>query len=1041
MLSPSRSAPVVEPGAEPGAPPASARVSLRARRAALILGVIALLSALAFPFGPVNQPEVEINWPSAAGSGPATAIPLMPYQPISLMASLPCEVARGAANETVLLSTIPLNPDPQAPVLPGLRISVADGNLLVASYGRVIAEDPIPAAGACGWTLRSNPTRTVLDRDGKPIGVVYGDVRPGVAGIFTEADDSAGMHLRMLADTRFHTSITPGKLALAVLCLASLSSALAAIRTLDRIAAGHRRLRLVPARWWRPRLVDVTVAAVLGLWAMVGPISVDDGYIAGIIRSRSSNGFSGNVYRWFNAPEAPFSYFYELYALWATVSFSPLWMRIPSVLLGLLTWFMLSRLLLPRLGAFAAARSIPWVAAAMFVGWWLPFNLGLRPEPWVAAGLIAVACAVERAVATRRLLPLLVGLVLVGATVAVTPTGSIAVSPFLAALFPIVRIVRARTDVHGTPLVALVLAAPGSALLLMFADQTYASVAESIRVRSLVGGGQPWYQEYVRYASLLDPADLQGALQARVPVLLALAGIVGLSWRLHRRNTAGIAMGPARRVVLTVALSLALMTFTPTKWTMHFGALAGVGAALLVLAVRAWSGAGIRSLTGGEDRTLRVTAAGIAALTVVSSLALAGLHQYPYVSNYGITWSTLAPVLFGYPMSGIALAAGSLVVGGLVLWSAWRATGGSRQPQLPGWVPTPAVLALVLVLATVALQLGSFTRTSVERRNTYTVTGQNVDVLSGDSCGLADDLRVEPDPRAGLLALVEGTATPWGVEGFVRLAGAPADFLPEVGVPLALGGTQLPGWASTGSETPDEPISMTSGWFSLTDAQQSGELPLVMTLSGDFGPRDGVVVEFGAWNGTEVSPGTAIDLDAPPGAPEPGDIRMDPAAVASDADVVRLVVTDGGGPLEIPLSVSEPRAPQLIPMNDQLPPGTTALVDWPVAFLFPCITFAALPPGTAELPPWRIAPPSYDEASGGIAYAPQTGGPFVAPRLLVREERVPVYLHNDLLRDVAELKRWVPISELERPGVEVRSTVEPGWERLGRVTVPGLDPV
>jgi arabinosyltransferase A/arabinosyltransferase B/arabinosyltransferase C len=1004
----------------------------------LIFGVIALLSALAFPLAPVNRPEVEISWPSAGGGGPATAIPLMPYQPISLTASLPCAVARGAAQspgETVLLSTVPLDPDPQAPALPGLRISVTGTTLLVTSYDRLIAEDSVPAAGQCDWTLSSDPTRTVLTRDGRQIAAVDGDVRPGVAGIFTEVADRTGMRVRMLADTRFHTSITPVKLALALLCLGSLLGALAAMRTVDRTASGRRRLRLGPPRWWRPRWVDVTLAAVLGLWAVIGPISVDDGYITGIVRSRSSNGFSGNFYRWLNAPEAPFSYFYELYALWSSVSFSPLWMRIPSVLLGLLTWLLLSRLL-PRLGTFAAARSVPWIAATMFVGWWLPFNLGMRPEPWVAAGLIGVWCAVERGIATRRLLPLLVGLVLLGVTVAVTPTGSIAASPFLAALFPVLRLVRARTDVHRAPLAVLLLAAPASALLLMFADQTYASVFESIRVRRLIGGGLPWYQEYVRYAELLDPTSGQGALQARVPVLLGLAGIVGLAWVLRRRNAAGIATGPASRLVWTTGLALVMMTFTPTKWTMHFGALTGVGAALLVLAVRAWSAAGIRSFAGSDGRALRRSAAGIAVLTVVSSLALAGLHQYPYVSDYGITWSTVAPVLFGYPMSRVALAAGFLVAGCLVVWSAWRRAGGLRQPQLPGWIPTPAVLALVLVLATVGLQLGSFTRSSVERRDTYTVAGQNVDALTGDSCGLADDLRVEPDPKVGLLAPADAATAPSGAEGFVRLAGA-ATASPEAGVPLELAGTRLPGWASTGSEARYQPISLTSAWFRLTAAQRSGELPLVTTLSGDLGPRDGVAVEFATTNGTDV---TAVALADSPGAPGPRDIRIDPAAVAPGSEVVRLVITDGGGPQEMPLSVSEPRAPQLIPMNKLLPPGTTAVVDWPVAFLFPCVTLAALPPGTAELPPWRVTPPSYDEDSGGIIYAPQTGGPFVTARLLVREERVPVYLRNDLLRDVGGLKRWVRITELGRPAVEVRSSVEPGWARIGRATIPGLDP-
>lgn len=1038
MLSPSRPAPVLDPDASP--PPA--RGARRARRAALGLGVIALLSALAFPFAPVNQPEVAISWPSAAGSGAATAIPLMPYQPVSLTASIPCEVAQGVAGvpgETVLLSTIPLNPDPEAPVLPGLRISVLDGSLLVNSYDRVIAEDPIPPAGGCGWTLDSDPTRTVLDRDGEQVGAVDSDVRPGVAGVFTEVVDTGGMTVQMVADTRFQTSITAVKVALAALCVASLAGALAAVRVLDRRAAGGSRLRLLPARWWRPRLVDLLITATLGLWALIGPISVDDGYIAGIVRSRGSNGFSGNVYRWLNAPEAPFSYFYELYALWSTVSFAPFWMRIPSVLLGLLTWFLLSRLLLPRLGAFASSPSTRWTAAAVFLAWWLPFNLGMRPEPWVAAGAIAVFCMVERGIATRRLLPLLVGLVLVGVTVAVTPTGIIAAAPFLAALWPILRLVRARADLPRVTLAGLVVAAPASALLLMFADQTFASVAESTRVRTLIGGGLPWYQEYVRYAELLDPEGLRGALQGRVPVLLGLTGLIGLAWTLRRGGMLpGVAVGPARRVAVTTALSLALMTFTPTKWTMHFGALAGAGSAVLVLALLAWSRAGIHATSGPattSTRALRMTAAGIAVIAVVGSLSLAGLHVYPYISNYGITWSTLAPVLLGYPMSNLALAAGLVLAGGLLLWSAWRAAGGTAA-GLPRWVPAPAMLAIVLVVATVALQLGSFGRASAERRDSYTVAAQNLDAASGTSCGLADELLVEPDPRAGLLVPFEGGDIPPVPDGFIRTDGASPTATPAgAGVPLELAGQQLPGWGAA----PAGSATVTTGWFRLTDAQRSGELPLVTTVSGELGDRDGLVAEFGKADGTGVTPVVAVGVRDQPGAPEPRDVRMESPAAAG-VDLVRLVGANGGAPGEVPLSFSEPRAPQLIPMTDLLPPGTTAVVDWPVAFLFPCSSFAALPQGTAELPGWRIAPPTYDEDAAGIAYATRTGGPFVTPRLLVAEERIPVYLRNDLLRDIAGLKRWVPITELGRPRVDVRSTVELGWERSGRATVPPLDP-
>ena len=65
------------------------------------------------------------------------------------------------------------------------------------------------------------------------------------------------------------------------------------------------------------------VVVVLGVWTVIGPMTVDDGYIAGIVRGRDENGFVGNVYRWFNAPEAPFGWFYEVLDLWSRIGQTP----------------------------------------------------------------------------------------------------------------------------------------------------------------------------------------------------------------------------------------------------------------------------------------------------------------------------------------------------------------------------------------------------------------------------------------------------------------------------------------------------------------------------------------------------------------------------------------------------------------------------------------------------------------------------------------------------------------------------------------------
>ena len=361
-----------------------------------------------------------------------------------------------------------------------------------------------------------------------------GDVRPDVAGIFTDLPRASttgnAAALSLTADTRFATTPSPLKIALAVGCLVGLGVLFALLRSADRALP---RVRLLPRGWWRPRPVDAVVAALLGVWWVIGSGTVDDGYIAGIVRGRGDNGFVGNVYRWLNAPEAPFGWFYEPYHWWSTISAATPWMRLPSTLLGLLCWFLVSRLLLPRLGRVGRLRGTPWVAALAFGTWWVPLDLGLRPEPWVAVGTVLAFLAVERAVATRRVLPLAAALTVAGATAAVTPGGVMAAAPVLAAAVPLLRGLRARTDLHlrgvlrAAPLVAALVAAGASALLLMAADQGAAALAEAVRVRGRIGGGLPWYEEFERYALLLTPGDVQGAIGRRAAVLATLLAVGG----------------------------------------------------------------------------------------------------------------------------------------------------------------------------------------------------------------------------------------------------------------------------------------------------------------------------------------------------------------------------------------------------------------------------------------------------------------------------------------------------------------------------------
>ena len=169
-------------------------------------------------------------------------------------------------------------------------------------------------------------------------------------------------------------------------------------------------------------------------------------------------------------------------------------------------------------------------------------------------------------------------------------------------------------------------------------------------------------------------------------------------------------------------------------------------------------------------------------------------------------------------------------------------------------------------------------------------------------------------------------------------------------------------------------------------------------------------------------PQSTDTVDAPAAEPSPsvGVTAPEPGPPS------RLTVATGSAGAAGTAVASLPRAPLLTPMAQVLPRGTRAILDWPVAFVFPCLTPASLPPGTAELPRWRVAPPA-DDPAGDIAYAPGLGGPFAAPRLLVTQHRLPTYVRGDPTRDGPQLYRWDPVVPLRAlpASVVIRDVVTP----------------
>ena len=183
---------------------------------------------------------------------------------------------------------------------------------------------------------------------------------------------------------------------------------------------------------------------------------------------------------------------------------------------------------------------------------------------------------------------------------------------------------------------------------------------------------------------------------------------------------------------------------------------------------------------------------------------------------------------------------------------------------------------------------------------------------------------------------------------------APTTTQTPAAVPLRIGGTELPGWAAP--VTPAGRRARRDAAVGLVRAAARGAR--AARAGGRHGERVGrrrgsVALEFAA------SPGEAPIAETP-GGPTSGVAPRDLRALAPEGTtLVRVRATSAAratpttrGPRRPsgarPTSRSPsacPRVPRTVPFDDVVPPGSTALVDWPVAFAFPCLRPARRSPG------------------------------------------------------------------------------------------------
>jgi hypothetical protein len=946
---------------------------------AAVCGAVAMVCAVLLPLLPVSVDRPVVVWPPAAGAARSTELGLTAQRPLALDAGFTCDDARAAATTPggLVLSTAPPGfPDAERTAL---IAASGGGRLTVTSRAGTLYQGPLPAGG-CRVAIHGDLSGLAVSIDGARVGTLPGEALPDVDALATGLNGrGSGLGVRLTLDDQGATAPSPVKVAVIVALVLAGAASLVALGVADRF----RRTRTERQRV-RPAVVDGVVPLVMVVWLFLAPMTDDDGYYSAMAANVSHSGYVANYYQLFNQSFTPFTWIYYALGWWQdAVGTAPVLLRVPALVFGLGTW------LLVRVFADGLVRSTTvgvrtaWALrsalAVVFLGWWLPYDMGVRPEAVVAACVMASLVGVAVAVEQRRLLPAALAVAAAGVGFTAGTAGFVALAPVLASAPALWRMLGERERSARVLAVVAIVGAGSLVGLLAFAD---GSLRDFTRAQQIFLGMQypeTWSTEIVRWDYLLNKQGPQGNYAKRLPVLLTLLATVGYLVGAGRGRGRG---WPPRLglAVTTTVLGFLLLWMTPSKWTHHFGALAGVGTVLLA-AVIVLGARRACALTGERRPGLPIGLGALGLTSVLIALAGRGVNSWPYSWLLGVPHPVSAPqawiVKFGQPAWWLL---GSALVTVAVVVLARRRADPATAAAAP-WIALPVVVC-VAMLATTGYLVGGFAVATARTAATYSPWADAVEDPLAHRCG-AEQAVQALDPRTATALPV---ASPVGASGGNGVF-VPSGWSPSSPPPLAT----VPVWGShrPGPDSADPPDGAGSGslstpWYSLPPTR--GDAAVSLYVSGRTGDGNDIRVEYAS---VRTPGGPPVPLGTRSGLGEgPDDTAVDarqwrsvsldgPLAPPRGADAVRLVATDTSDAPAGWTAFTAPVLQRWTPLTELVPPGSATAAGWPVAFLFPCLRKPVQAGGVNE--PVSTAVTWGNGPLAGVAdsaFLPERGGLF-----------------------------------------------------------------